>query len=110
MKGRLNDGLYHNILIVTSSVNHNGFHLRITSIILSIQVPFCNPMKVASSVENIWVPDIDSGERKELVDSLWLSSGATGMKVWLTLSTQVIIWCPSSDSYCGISGSSNSAQ
>ena len=53
------------------------------------QVPFCNPMKVASSVENIWVPEVDSEERAELVDSLWLSSGASGMKVWLTLSTQV---------------------
>ena len=46
-------------------------------------------MKVASSVENIWVPEVDSEERAELVDSLWLSSGASGMKVWLTLSTQV---------------------
>ena len=52
------------------------------------QVPFCNPMKVASSVENVWIPAVD-GDKKELSNSLWLSSGSMGMKVWLTLSPQV---------------------
>ncbi|XP_067944083.1 guanine nucleotide exchange factor subunit RIC1-like isoform X2 [Watersipora subatra] len=54
-------------------------------------VPFCNPMKVASSVENVWVPCVDEEEKKELSHSLWLSSGSMGMKVWLTLSSQATV-------------------
>lgn len=46
-------------------------------------------MKVASSVENVWIPNVEAEGRRQLRDSLWLSSGATGMKVWLTLSSQV---------------------
>ena len=53
------------------------------------QVPFCNPMMVASQVENIWIPYESESARKQLSESLWLSSGASGMKVWLTLQSEV---------------------
>lgn len=47
-------------------------------------------MMVASSVENVWLPDVDCNSVKEqITNALWLSSGANGMKVWLTLAGPV---------------------
>jgi len=46
-------------------------------------------MKIASSVENVWMPDIEAEDKKLLRNSLWLSCGAAGMKVWLALFSQV---------------------
>ncbi|XP_074641700.1 guanine nucleotide exchange factor subunit RIC1-like [Tubulanus polymorphus] len=48
-------------------------------------LPFCAPLMVASSVENMWSTPRTCANKKYLLEALWLSCGAHGMKVWLPL-------------------------
>ncbi|KAK2191888.1 hypothetical protein NP493_43g02028 [Ridgeia piscesae] len=48
-------------------------------------LPFCAPVVVASSVENMWSCSRKNDQRPHLTEALWLSCGAAGMKVWLPL-------------------------
>ncbi len=48
-------------------------------------LPFCAPVMVASSVENMWSSSHPSNRKPHLTEALWLGCGATGMKVWLPL-------------------------
>ncbi|XP_064604853.1 guanine nucleotide exchange factor subunit RIC1-like isoform X2 [Liolophura sinensis] len=48
-------------------------------------LPFCAPCVVATNVENVWMTARVEGDKKQLMEALWLSCGAQGMKVWLPL-------------------------
>ncbi|XP_064624282.1 guanine nucleotide exchange factor subunit RIC1-like isoform X2 [Lineus longissimus] len=48
-------------------------------------LPFCAPVMVASSVENMWSTSRSNPDKKYLMDALWLCCGAQGVKVWLPL-------------------------
>jgi len=48
---------------------------------LCTQLPFCAPVVVASSVENMWSCSRKNDQRPHLTEALWLSCGAAGMKV-----------------------------
>ncbi|CAG2191158.1 RIC1 [Mytilus edulis] len=48
-------------------------------------LPFCPPAMVATNVENMWTSSRVNVEKAQLMEALWLSCGAQGMKVWLPL-------------------------
>ncbi|VDI13477.1 RAB6A-GEF complex partner protein 1, partial [Mytilus galloprovincialis] len=48
-------------------------------------LPFCPPAMVATNVENMWTSSRVNLEKAQLMEALWLSCGAQGMKVWLPL-------------------------
>lgn len=50
-----------------------------------LQLPFCPPSVVATSVENLWTTTRANLGKLQLMDALWLGCGAHGMKVWLPL-------------------------
>ncbi|KAK7492934.1 hypothetical protein BaRGS_00015881 [Batillaria attramentaria] len=50
-----------------------------------VQLPFCAPSVVATSVENLWTTTRANLGKLQLMDALWLGCGAHGMKVWLPL-------------------------
>lgn len=56
------------------------FHFQDTNILL-FQLPFCAPCVVATNVENVWMTARVEGDKKQLMEALWLSCGAQGMKV-----------------------------
>ncbi|XP_076842410.1 guanine nucleotide exchange factor subunit RIC1 [Brachyhypopomus gauderio] len=48
-------------------------------------LPFCPPVVLAQCVESVWTTCRSNGEKRHLVEALWLSCGGGGMKVWLPL-------------------------
>ncbi|XP_064356974.1 guanine nucleotide exchange factor subunit RIC1-like isoform X4 [Dromaius novaehollandiae] len=48
-------------------------------------LPFCAPVVVAQSVENVWTTCRLEKQKHHLLEALWLSCGGAGMKVWLPL-------------------------
>ncbi|XP_038068678.1 guanine nucleotide exchange factor subunit RIC1-like [Patiria miniata] len=52
------------------------------------EMPFCAPVVLASSVENIWTTSRSNRDKPHLMEALWLGCGAAGMKVWLPLFPQ----------------------
>ncbi|XP_074994133.1 guanine nucleotide exchange factor subunit RIC1 isoform X1 [Calonectris borealis] len=48
-------------------------------------LPFCAPVVLAQSVENVWTTCRINKQKRHLLEALWLSSGGAGMKVWLPL-------------------------
>ena len=46
-----------------------------------MQLPFCAPVMVASSVENMWYCSYKNDLKPHLTEALWLGCGAAGMKV-----------------------------
>nr|KAF6434367.1 RIC1-like protein, RAB6A GEF complex partner 1 [Molossus molossus] len=48
-------------------------------------LPFCPPVVLAQSVENVWTTCRASKQKRHLLEALWLSCGGAGMKVWLPL-------------------------
>lgn len=46
-----------------------------------LQLPFCSPSVVATSVENLWTTTRANLGKLQLMDALWLGCGAHGMKV-----------------------------
>ncbi|XP_033367251.1 RAB6A-GEF complex partner protein 1 isoform X5 [Parus major] len=49
------------------------------------QLPFCAPVVLAQSVENVWTTCRINKQKRHLLEALWLSCGGAGMKVWLPL-------------------------
>lgn len=49
------------------------------------QLPFCAPVVLAQSVENVWSTCRMNKQKRHLLEALWLSCGGSGMKVWLPL-------------------------
>ncbi|NXC17352.1 RIC1 protein, partial [Corythaeola cristata] len=48
-------------------------------------LPFCTPVVLAQSVENVWTSCRINKQKRHLLEALWLSCGGAGMKVWLPL-------------------------
>ncbi|NWV00028.1 RIC1 protein, partial [Upupa epops] len=48
-------------------------------------LPFCAPVVLAQSVENVWTTCRMNKQKRHLLEALWLSCGGAGMKVWLPL-------------------------
>ncbi|XP_074850970.1 guanine nucleotide exchange factor subunit RIC1 isoform X4 [Carettochelys insculpta] len=48
-------------------------------------LPFCAPVVLAQSVENVWTTCRANKQKRHLLEALWLSCGGSGMKVWLPL-------------------------
>ncbi|XP_053558531.1 guanine nucleotide exchange factor subunit RIC1 isoform X1 [Bombina bombina] len=48
-------------------------------------LPFCAPVVLAQSVENVWSTCRANKQKRHLLEALWLSCGGAGMKVWLPL-------------------------
>ncbi|XP_031461991.1 RAB6A-GEF complex partner protein 1 isoform X1 [Phasianus colchicus] len=48
-------------------------------------LPFCAPVVLAQSVENVWTTCRINKHKRHLLEALWLSCGGAGMKVWLPL-------------------------
>ncbi|CAH1775600.1 unnamed protein product [Owenia fusiformis] len=48
-------------------------------------LPFCAPVMVASTVENMWSTSRSIANKSHLMEAMWLGCGAQGMKVWLPL-------------------------
>uniref|UniRef100_A0A803TEM0 Guanine nucleotide exchange factor subunit RIC1 n=1 Tax=Anolis carolinensis TaxID=28377 RepID=A0A803TEM0_ANOCA len=48
-------------------------------------LPFCTPVVLAQSVENVWTTCRSNKQKRHLLEALWLSCGGSGMKVWLPL-------------------------
>uniref|UniRef100_A0A8C8SUW8 Guanine nucleotide exchange factor subunit RIC1 n=1 Tax=Pelusios castaneus TaxID=367368 RepID=A0A8C8SUW8_9SAUR len=48
-------------------------------------LPFCAPVVLAQSVENVWTTCRANKHKRHLLEALWLSCGGSGMKVWLPL-------------------------
>ncbi|NWW00237.1 RIC1 protein, partial [Machaerirhynchus nigripectus] len=48
-------------------------------------LPFCAPVVLAQSVENVWTTCRINKQKRHLSEALWLSCGGAGMKVWLPL-------------------------
>ncbi|XP_038625417.1 guanine nucleotide exchange factor subunit RIC1 isoform X2 [Tachyglossus aculeatus] len=48
-------------------------------------LPFCAPVVLAQSVENVWTTCRANKQKRHLLEALWLSCGGAGMKVWLPL-------------------------
>uniref|UniRef100_A0A8D2L7A4 Guanine nucleotide exchange factor subunit RIC1 n=1 Tax=Varanus komodoensis TaxID=61221 RepID=A0A8D2L7A4_VARKO len=48
-------------------------------------LPFCAPVVLAQSVENVWTTSRSNKHKRHLLEALWLSCGGSGMKVWLPL-------------------------
>ncbi|XP_029469743.1 RAB6A-GEF complex partner protein 1 isoform X2 [Rhinatrema bivittatum] len=48
-------------------------------------LPFCAPVVLAQSVENVWTTCRTNKQKRHLLEALWLSCGGSGMKVWLPL-------------------------
>ncbi|XP_052043457.1 guanine nucleotide exchange factor subunit RIC1 isoform X2 [Apodemus sylvaticus] len=48
-------------------------------------LPFCPPVVLAQSVENVWTTCRAHKPKRHLLEALWLSCGGAGMKVWLPL-------------------------
>nr|XP_056722672.1 guanine nucleotide exchange factor subunit RIC1-like [Euleptes europaea] len=48
-------------------------------------LPFCAPVVLAQSVENVWTTCRSNKQKRHLMEALWLSCGGSGMKVWLPL-------------------------
>uniref|UniRef100_A0A8D0HFF1 Protein RIC1 homolog n=1 Tax=Sphenodon punctatus TaxID=8508 RepID=A0A8D0HFF1_SPHPU len=48
-------------------------------------LPFCSPVVLAQSVENVWTTCRANKQKRHLLEALWLSCGGSGMKVWLPL-------------------------
>ncbi|XP_064902110.1 guanine nucleotide exchange factor subunit RIC1 isoform X3 [Columba livia] len=48
-------------------------------------LPFCAPVVLAQSVENVWTTCRVNKQKRHLLEALWLSCGGAGMKVWLPL-------------------------
>lgn len=48
-------------------------------------LPFCPPVVLAQSVENVWTTCRANKQKRHLLEALWLSCGGAGMKVWLPL-------------------------
>ncbi|XP_006863818.1 PREDICTED: protein RIC1 homolog isoform X2 [Chrysochloris asiatica] len=48
-------------------------------------LPFCAPVVLAQSVENVWTSSRANKQKRHLLEALWLSCGGSGMKVWLPL-------------------------
>ncbi|XP_068781522.1 guanine nucleotide exchange factor subunit RIC1 isoform X2 [Struthio camelus] len=48
-------------------------------------LPFCAPVVLAQSVENVWTTCRLEKQKHHLLEALWLSCGGAGMKVWLPL-------------------------
>ncbi|KFP85457.1 Protein RIC1, partial [Apaloderma vittatum] len=48
-------------------------------------LPFCAPVVLAQSVENVWTSCRINKQKRHLLEALWLSCGGAGMKVWLPL-------------------------
>ncbi|XP_018415809.1 PREDICTED: RAB6A-GEF complex partner protein 1 isoform X1 [Nanorana parkeri] len=48
-------------------------------------LPFCAPVVLAQSVENVWSTCRVNKQKRHLLEALWLSCGGAGMKVWLPL-------------------------
>ncbi|XP_030909997.1 guanine nucleotide exchange factor subunit RIC1 isoform X3 [Melopsittacus undulatus] len=48
-------------------------------------LPFCAPVVLAQSVENVWTTSRINKQKRHLLEALWLSCGGAGMKVWLPL-------------------------
>nr|XP_004653235.2 guanine nucleotide exchange factor subunit RIC1 isoform X1 [Jaculus jaculus] len=48
-------------------------------------LPFCPPVVLAQSVENVWTTCRANKQKRHLLEALWLSCGSAGMKVWLPL-------------------------
>lgn len=48
-------------------------------------LPFCPPVVLAQSVENVWTACRVNKQKRHLLEALWLSCGGAGMKVWLPL-------------------------
>ncbi|MEE6459175.1 hypothetical protein FKM82_000562 [Ascaphus truei] len=48
-------------------------------------LPFCAPVVLAQSVENVWTTCRSNKQKRHLLEALWLSCGGAGMKVWLPL-------------------------
>lgn len=48
-------------------------------------MPFCPPVVLAQSVENVWTTCRANKQKRHLLEALWLSCGGAGMKVWLPL-------------------------
>ncbi|NWR78376.1 RIC1 protein, partial [Centropus unirufus] len=48
-------------------------------------LPFCAPVVLAQSVENVWTTCRVNKHKRHLLEALWLSCGGAGMKVWLPL-------------------------
>ncbi|XP_033029321.1 RAB6A-GEF complex partner protein 1 isoform X2 [Lacerta agilis] len=48
-------------------------------------LPFCAPVVLAQSVENVWTTCRSNKQKRHLLEALWLSCGGSGMKVWLPL-------------------------
>ncbi|XP_040436528.1 guanine nucleotide exchange factor subunit RIC1 isoform X3 [Falco naumanni] len=48
-------------------------------------LPFCAPVVLAQSVENVWTTCRINKQKRHLLEALWLSCGGAGMKVWLPL-------------------------
>ncbi|XP_023656985.2 guanine nucleotide exchange factor subunit RIC1-like [Paramormyrops kingsleyae] len=47
--------------------------------------PFCPPVVLAQCVENVWTAGRSNKQKRYLLEALWISCGAAGMKVWLPL-------------------------
>ncbi|XP_048834851.1 guanine nucleotide exchange factor subunit RIC1-like [Brienomyrus brachyistius] len=47
--------------------------------------PFCPPVVLAQCVENVWTAGRSNKQKRHLLEALWISCGAAGMKVWLPL-------------------------
>ncbi|XP_063311171.1 guanine nucleotide exchange factor subunit RIC1 isoform X2 [Pelobates fuscus] len=48
-------------------------------------LPFCAPVVLAQSVENVWSTCRANKQKRHLLEALWLGCGGAGMKVWLPL-------------------------
>ncbi|KAB1279634.1 RAB6A-GEF complex partner protein 1 [Camelus dromedarius] len=74
----------HPFLVVsvtlTSVSTENGITLKMPQ-----QLPFCPPVVLAQSVENVWTTCRANKQKRHLLEALWLSCGGAGMKVWLPL-------------------------
>nr|XP_021489937.1 RAB6A-GEF complex partner protein 1 isoform X4 [Meriones unguiculatus] len=53
--------------------------------LVSKALPFCPPVVLAQSVENVWTTCRANKQKRHLLEALWLSCGSAGMKVWLPL-------------------------
>ncbi|XP_028750403.1 guanine nucleotide exchange factor subunit RIC1 isoform X2 [Peromyscus leucopus] len=53
--------------------------------LVSKSLPFCPPVVLAQSVENVWTTCRAKKQKRHLLEALWLSCGGAGMKVWLPL-------------------------
>ena len=56
-------------------------NILVTYVYILLQLPFCAPVVVASSVENLWLCSRKNNKKPQLTEALWLGCGAAGMKV-----------------------------